>query len=737
MCAIFFPQNEIIDLRDKLRSATAAIAELESACSKVDLAKRLGCTLADLVDRQINCPPEKMGRVIGKQGSALKQIEERTGVLVNIDKVGSTIHLCGSSEALDAAQREVESITLAVDESFVVSSATISYLLGSRRLGILDKFKQKHPGVHIDFGKNKTTIGIRGRPANVSAAKVDILGLSITSMTRAISPREARLVVGKGGSTVNALVTKHGVVINTSDEGEEKSPKLEIIGPKDSINAALVDMEDIFIMNEEVVETMLVHSLHRTKLVSNAGEGIKAIQAEINKELGSDGSQSKVFLGFERQKSKKRSTAGPSNLEVRAVRSNISKAKELVQKYIDEFKADLLTIPVSFDIIPIIIGKGGSTIKAIKNEKEGGAIEIDDTLGVVTIQSDDKETRTAMKNAVEKIIAENQKCEVPIQKSIIGALLGGEAGKSVRKKISAVGVNLSIDAYDTNVVLRGTKEQISQCAEIVKGFVDDNYSEGYVLHVEDEPLLFHGGEKSLVKRIERDHHVSAHFRSTQHQLLIRGKKDNVKAAITEVERFFVGGDGFSVSKILVPESVLGQVIGKGGANFSRLQEENNGISLRMCKESNQLSIRGPSEEVEKCRADIVSKISSARIVVSMPVSAEQRDDFEKAGLLRAIASDTNTQLTLKESSIRFRGVSSDVRDAKALVLERLTGKYKGVIELDGSQFRRVRSATEDQTHFDRIRSSTQTDVWLDEATNALCIEGKRSGVKKAKIRKLL
>ena len=121
----------------------------------------------------------------------------------------------------------------------------------------------------------------------------------------------------------------------------------------------------------------------------------------------------------------------------------------------------------------------------------------------------------------------------------------------------------------------------------------------------------------------------------------------------------------------------------------------------------------------------------------MPVSAEQRDDFEKAGLLRAIASDTNTQLTLKESSIRFRGVSSDVRDAKALVLERLTGKYKGVIELDGSQFRRVRSATEDQTHFDRIRSSTQTDVWLDEATNALCIEGKRSGVKKAKIRKLL
>ena len=157
----------------------------------------------------------------------------------------------------------------------------------------------------------------------------------------------------------------------------------------------------------------------------------------------------------------------------------------------------------------------------------------------------------------------------------------------------------------------------------------------------------------------------------------------------------------------------------------------------MCKESNQLSIRGPSEEVEKCRADIVSKISSARIVVSMPVSAEQRDDFEKAGLLRAIASDTNTQLTLKESSIRFRGVSSDVRHAKALVLERLTGKYKGVIELDGSQFRRVRSATEDQTHFDRIRSSTQTDVWLDEATIALCIEGKRSGVKKAKIRKLL
>jgi len=112
-----------------LRTVDASIFELESALAKVELARRLGCDTAELQTRIVNCPSDKIGHIIGKNGSALKQLESRTGVRIDVDKVGSEIHLQGSASALDAAVREVENITLAIEEELKLTLGTIGYLL--------------------------------------------------------------------------------------------------------------------------------------------------------------------------------------------------------------------------------------------------------------------------------------------------------------------------------------------------------------------------------------------------------------------------------------------------------------------------------------------------------------------------------------------------------------------------------------------------------------------------------
>ena len=106
----------------------ASIAELESALAKVDLAKRLGCETSELQTTIVDCPSDKIGHIIGKNGSSLKQLEKRTGVRIDVDKVGSKIHLEGSVSALNAAVRQVENITLAIEEEVKLTLGITGYL---------------------------------------------------------------------------------------------------------------------------------------------------------------------------------------------------------------------------------------------------------------------------------------------------------------------------------------------------------------------------------------------------------------------------------------------------------------------------------------------------------------------------------------------------------------------------------------------------------------------------------
>ena len=128
MCYLVnYLQIVLSSLRDDLRRITAQQAELEVSLSKLDLANNLGCDTTDLKKRVVDCPEGKMGQVIGKSGSKIKQLERKTGCLLDVDKVKGQIHLHGSDSALDAAVLELENITLSIDENMKLSPETLSY----------------------------------------------------------------------------------------------------------------------------------------------------------------------------------------------------------------------------------------------------------------------------------------------------------------------------------------------------------------------------------------------------------------------------------------------------------------------------------------------------------------------------------------------------------------------------------------------------------------------------------
>lgn len=133
-------KNELNVARDVLRETSAAIAELESALARVNLAGRLGCSTADLLERILECPSDKLARVIGRSGTMITQIEKRTGVQIEVetndagkgnikDNGIGKIRLVGSETSINAAIQEIENITLAVEDSFEISPALATFFL--------------------------------------------------------------------------------------------------------------------------------------------------------------------------------------------------------------------------------------------------------------------------------------------------------------------------------------------------------------------------------------------------------------------------------------------------------------------------------------------------------------------------------------------------------------------------------------------------------------------------------
>lgn len=126
--AIQDKKAELGALRDSLTLILASIDELAPVLAKVELADKLKCSTLDLKTITLDCPQDKTRHVIGRSGANIKQIMERTSVVIDVDSEKGEIVITGSESALDLATKEIRRITEAVEEDIQVPSALVGYL---------------------------------------------------------------------------------------------------------------------------------------------------------------------------------------------------------------------------------------------------------------------------------------------------------------------------------------------------------------------------------------------------------------------------------------------------------------------------------------------------------------------------------------------------------------------------------------------------------------------------------
>jgi len=715
---------EVEASRAALRTINVTLSEIETALSKVELGKKLGCLPSEVICRDISCPMNKMNWAMGKNSENVKEIEDSVGVEIDVDKMRAKFTVRGSQVRVDEAVLRLEKFTKAVDEELRASSDVISYLL-SQQSSVLNKIKENNPEVVIDL--LATRFKMRGHPDKIQKVKDDIGGVQVFSKTRLLVGRETSHVVGKTGGTLHAFSEKYGVVMDVSKKDGDKTT-LRVIGPSENVDAALAEVDKLLVENEEIEESIVVDPLLKSELLNNSGANIKEFQRSVSSAVEAGHPEAGgVLLSFGRNGSKEENPT----LILKCSRCAMDRAKSLVTKKVEQFESNVISIDVPEEMISAIIGKGGAVIGDLRHEGKGAVVETDaNNKGAIKVYSSDSTTRDAIRQKIDQIIAENQTGSIPIEKGIIGFLLG-DPGKDMRNACSELGCTLNMSTDDTELVIKGTNEKIKQASELLKDFLAKNFIAELDVASDEQPLLFMGGSDSILHQVENKHNVKASFRKSKNVLEARGEAGKVSAALDDIKCFLNGGDGVAVCKFKVDDKAKGGVIGRGGSNIAKLEDEFKGILIHVPKDNNTISIRGPEDLVEKCRIRLITTIATARVVENIDIDLSQHEKLSKSNIIKKISRLTNTQMTLNETSIRVRGMNDDVRYAKANIEENLTGVYHGYIHLEASQLSRVKSAVaKDPSHFQRIHASTGAEVIHE--SDAIHIFGKRSNVIEAK-----
>jgi KH domain len=247
-------QQQLNDLRDQHRETLSGADEVSGALSKVRLANKLGCETQELSTREMTCPKNRLGMVIGKNGAMITQIQESCRVTMEVSKLNDKITITGSEASVSMAVGEVERIIRTEELEVDVGRAVAQYLTGKHVRAIPD-VREEHPGVYVDVLRSTGKLVIRGEPERVAEVSARISGMTIVSKERQLEGRDMAVVLGTKGSTIDKLCSDHAVSIELEKTGDDSATAV-VSGPPDRVEEAMGEVDELLSDNKEVTETI-------------------------------------------------------------------------------------------------------------------------------------------------------------------------------------------------------------------------------------------------------------------------------------------------------------------------------------------------------------------------------------------------------------------------------------------------------------------------------------------------
>merc|ERR1711972_567795 len=300
--------------------------------------------------------------VIGPKGSQINEILSATGVFVEMpssDSPSETITLRGPQDKLGLALTKVyEKANSVVNVSVSCPSWLHKYIIGKKGTGI-QKISQDLSKVHIVFNDDDS-IKVDGPPDEVEKARIELetqAGTLIKTMAFAdikVDAKYHKHIIGKGGSTINKIKSETDVTINIPDT-DSGVTIIRIEGNKAGVEKASKELNSMVdkMENEKEKDLIIENRFHR-QLIGPKGENIEKIRDDF----------SSVQISFPDLGVKS------DIVKLRGPKDDVDLCSKTMNKmYKDLLESNYqLKLPIFKQFHKFIIGKGGATIKQIRQE---------------------------------------------------------------------------------------------------------------------------------------------------------------------------------------------------------------------------------------------------------------------------------------------------------------------------------------------------------------------------------
>ena len=258
-------------------------------------------------------------------------------------------------------------------------------------------------------------------------------------------------MVPVGGAQINQLIEEFNVSIDVEKKGDLDEAR--IVGTGNNPKKALMKIQEVLFQTEDVERSILIRSIVKNKLLSNAGALIKRLQKDA---VDACGTNVMVYIDKEDKDDKKSSL---TTLVVKSPRSLIELASTHVEHAIQKYESAVLSVPLDSEIILCLLEKGGSIIKDLRDRFSGDAeISVSKESNEVLVLSDNHSVKDSIKKELDKFAEQNQVYLFKTDSSLFGLIFGS---KSLRDALQSLGVVVQKDVLTNTIRIRGSSDGVS------------------------------------------------------------------------------------------------------------------------------------------------------------------------------------------------------------------------------------------------------------------------------------
>ncbi|PIO66312.1 KH domain protein, partial [Teladorsagia circumcincta] len=582
----------------------------------------------EMAIEKVKVHPSLHRHVIGRGGALISKIKDETGVQISIPNEQTNsdeIVVEGKKDGVKKAVEEIRAIVSKIENEksrdIIIEQRLHKLIIGTKGESI-GKIREAHPNVVLSFpdvNKKSDVINIRGEKAEVDKVYKQLQTIakelieSNYQQTVPIFKEFHKHIIGKGGATIRKIreETQTRIDLPEGDSGEER---ITVTGKKANVEKAIDQLNKIQneLANIETIEVDIPVKV-QSRLLGNG----RRLISDIEEECGG------VHIKFPAEKSES------TKVTIRGPKGDVEKARKLLTDLAKDKEINLHedTVVAKPEFHRFLIGKGGGKINKIREHYDVRVMfprETDEDKETIHLLGKKEDVLKVKKELEENVKQLNETIEATIEVDTKHHRHFVMRGAAVLREIQEQngGVTISFPKMGTDsttVHIKGSKQCVESAKARIEEIVEDIEKQ---VNIQVEiPSQFH--RALLVNRGQRIHDLQS-----KHGVLIRfpdrraeGSEDaeshaadmvtisgrDTKCEAAKIELLSM----VPVSKVInVPIEMHRGLIGRGGETVRKLMQDFDvNISIPKNNESDEITVTGPSENVEEALEKIREKIA--------------------------------------------------------------------------------------------------------------------------------